>query len=65
MFEYKNKIVAGFTKIYGLYKLLYFENYQFVSNAIKKEKNMKKWKRQWEIDLIEKDNPNWKDLSKN
>tara|TARA_R110000868_G_scaffold288355_1_gene548640 strand:+ start:1028 stop:1219 length:192 start_codon:yes stop_codon:yes gene_type:complete len=51
-------------KKYGLNKLLYFETYQYVDDAIKREKNMKKWKRQWKIDLIEKDNPNWKDLSK-
>ena len=63
MFEHKNKLLEGFTKQYGLNKLVYFETYQYVNDAIKREKNMKKWKRQWKIDLIEKDNPNWSDLS--
>ena len=63
MFEHKNKLVEGFTKKYGLDKLVYFEAYQYVNDAIKRENNMKKWKRQWKINLIEKDNPNWNDLS--
>jgi putative endonuclease len=63
MFEHKNKLVEGFTKKYELDKLVYFEAYQYVNDAIKREKNMKKWKRQWKINLIEKDNPNWDDLS--
>ncbi|MFK7782123.1 GIY-YIG nuclease family protein [Psychroserpens sp.] len=64
MFEHKNKLVEGFTKRYGLNRLIYFETFQYINDAIKREKNMKKWKRQWKIDLIEKDNPNWSDLSR-
>ncbi len=64
MFEHKNKLVEGFTKQYGLDKLLYFETYQYINDAIKREKNMKKWKREWKINLIEKDNIEWDDLSK-
>lgn len=64
MFEHKNKLVEGFSSKYGLDKLIYFEIYQYVNDAIKREKNMKKWKRQWKINLVEKDNPNWEDLSK-
>ena len=64
MFEHKRKLIEGFTKKYGLDKLVYFETYQFVNDAIKREKNMKKWKRQWKINLIEEDNPKWDDLSK-
>ena len=64
MFEHKNKLIQGFTKKYGLDKLVYFETYQYVNDAIKREKNMKKWKRQWKINLIEEHNPNWEDLSK-
>ena len=63
MFEHKNKLVEGFTEKYGLDKLMYFETYQYVNDAIKREKNMKKWKRQWKINLIEEDNSNWEDLS--
>ena len=64
IYEHKNKLIEGFTKQYGLCKLIYFETYQYINDAIKREKNMKKWKRLWKIDLIEKENPNWKDLSK-
>jgi len=64
MFEHKNKLVDGFTKQYDLNKLVYFETFQYVNDAIKREKNMKKWKREWKINAIEKDNPNWVDLSK-
>lgn len=63
MFEHKNKLVEGFTSKYNIDKLMYFESFQYVNDAIRREKNMKKWKRQWKIDVIEKDNPNWKDLS--
>jgi len=64
MFEHKNKLIEGFTKKYGLNKLMYFEVYQYVNDAIKRENNLKKWKREWKIKLIEEENPNWGDLSK-
>ncbi|RKE94757.1 GIY-YIG nuclease family protein [Ichthyenterobacterium magnum] len=63
MFEHKNNLVDGFTKKYGLHKLIYFEQFQFVNDAIKREKQLKNWNRQWKIDLIEKNNKNWNDLS--
>ena len=64
MFEHKHKLIPGFTKKYGLNKLLYFEVFQYVNEAIKREKNMKKWKRQWKINRIEEHNLEWKDLSR-
>ena len=63
MFEHKNKLVEGFSSRYNLDKLIYFEVYQYVSDAIKREKSLKKWKREWEINLIVEENPDWKDLS--
>lgn len=63
MFEHKNKLIEGFTKKYELDKLLYFEQFQYVNDAIKREKQLKNWNRQWKIDLIEKDNKDWNDLS--
>ena len=63
MFEHKQGLYEGFSKKYGLNRLVYFETYQFISDAIKREKNMKKWKRQWKINLIEEGNLNWNDLS--
>lgn len=63
MFEHKNKLIKGFSSRYNLDKLVYFETFQYVNDAIKREKNMKKWKRAWKINLIIEDNPDWKDLS--
>ena len=63
MFEHKNKLYEGFTSKYGLTKLMYFESFQYVYDAIKREKQLKNWNRQWKIDLIETDNINWLDLS--
>ena len=64
MFEHKNKLIKGFSSKYNLDKLVYLEVYQYVEDAIKREKNMKKWKREWKINLILEDNPDWEDLSK-
>jgi putative endonuclease len=64
MFEHKNKLIKGFSSRYNLDKLVYLEVYQYVEDAIKREKNMKKWKREWKINLIVEGNPDWGDLSK-
>jgi putative endonuclease len=63
MFEHKNELVEGFSKNYNLDKLVYFEQFQYVNDAIKQEKQIKNWNRQWKIDLIEDDNIDWNDLS--
>ncbi|MBC2845245.1 GIY-YIG nuclease family protein [Winogradskyella flava] len=63
MFEHKSKLLKGFTSRYGLNKLMYFESYQYVNDAIKREKQLKNWNRQWKIDLIETENRDWIDLS--
>ena len=63
IFEHKNKLLEGFSKQYSLDKLAYFETFQYMNDAIKREKNMKKWKREWKISIIEKENPHWNDLS--
>jgi putative endonuclease len=57
LYEHKNKLIEGFVKNHGLNCLVYFETYQYVNDAIKREKNMKKWKREWKIKLIEEENP--------
>ena len=56
MFEHKNKLIEGFSKNYNLDKLVYFEQFQYVNDAIKREKQLKNWNRKWKIDLIEGDN---------
>jgi putative endonuclease len=54
--------VEGFSKKYKIHHLVYFEVCEDVRAAIQREKNIKKWKRHWKIELIEKNNPDWKDL---
>jgi putative endonuclease len=62
VWEHKNKLVEGFTEKYGVDKLVYYEQFQDAEYAIRREKRLKKYNRKWKIDLIEKVNPNWKDL---
>ena len=62
--EHKNKLVEGFTKKYNVYKLVYFETYKSIKTAIKREKQIKGWLRIKKIELIESQNPEWEDLSK-
>lgn len=61
---YKHKIGEGswFTKKYNLNKLVWFDEYPTMRDAIEAEKRIKKWRRQWKIDLIEKFNPGYRDL---
>ncbi len=62
VYEHKNKFVDGFTKKYHLDKLVHYEIFNDPKNAIQREKRLKKWDRNWKVELIEKDNPHWKDL---
>lgn len=63
VYEHKSGLIEGFTKKYSVHKLVYFEDTTDINAAILREKRLKKWKRQWKIELIEKQNPEWKDLS--
>lgn len=62
IFYHKQKIVAGFTKKYHLQQLVIFEIHQDIVEAIKREKQIKKWNRDWKIRIIEEANPAWEDL---
>lgn len=62
VYEHKNKLVKGFTEKYFVDKLVYFEQTDSIDAAINREKQLKRWKREWKIELIEKMNPEWKDL---
>ncbi|MBU4311123.1 MAG: GIY-YIG nuclease family protein [Candidatus Omnitrophica bacterium] len=62
VYEHKEGLVEGFTKKYKVDRLVYFEETNDVESAITREKRLKKWNRQWKIELIEKENPEWKDL---
>lgn len=62
VYEHKNKLIEGFTRKYNITKLVYFEHYNHIDEAIKREKRLKKWNRAWKNKLIESINPIWKDL---
>jgi len=62
VYDHKQNIVEGFTKQYNVHNLVYFEIHEDVNEAILREKQMKKWNRQWKINLIENNNPEWNDL---
>jgi len=62
IYEHKQNLVEGFTKKYNVCQLVYFEETSDVTSAIEREKRLKSWKRNWKIELIEKQNPKWKDL---
>ena len=62
VWEHKEKVIKGFTSKYGVDRLVYYEVFHDPKNAIKREKRLKFYKRQWKIDLIEKENPEWEDL---
>lgn len=64
IWQHKNKTIKGFTNKYDVVMLVYFEEYDNPEEAIKREKNIKAWKRNWKLDLIENNNPDWNDLYK-
>jgi putative endonuclease len=64
VYEHKTGIKKGFTYKYGVNRLVYFETFQNINEAIDSEKKLKKWNRDWKIELFEKENPSWQDLAK-
>ena len=62
VYEHKSNLVGGFTQKYNVHNLVYYEEHNDIGKAITREKQMKKWKRQWKIELIEQFNPQWRDL---
>lgn len=61
--EHKTGTVPGFTEKYSVSSLVYYEVFNSAEEAITREKRMKKWNREWKLNLIEKTNPNWQDIS--
>jgi putative endonuclease len=61
--EPKNNLIEGFTKRYGVHRLVYYELHEDMVSAIRREKQMKKWNRAWKLELIERQNSDWRDLS--
>jgi len=64
VFEHKNKLVEGFTQKYNVDKLVYYESTEDVESAILREKQLKNWRKEKKLVLIERMNPKWLDLSK-
>ena len=62
VWQHKQRASPGFTRKYNLCKLVYFDILDDIYQAITREKQLKKWRRAWKIQLIEKHNPRWKDL---
>lgn len=62
VWQHRNEVVEGFTKRYDVHMLAWYEVHETMESAILREKELKKWRRQWKIALIEKMNPVWRDL---
>jgi putative endonuclease len=62
VYEHRTGTASSFTRRYGVVRLVHFETFPTAVEAIRRETTLKRWKRQWKIDLIEKDNPEWYDL---
>uniref|UniRef100_B0T7X1 Excinuclease ABC C subunit domain protein n=1 Tax=Caulobacter sp. (strain K31) TaxID=366602 RepID=B0T7X1_CAUSK len=60
--QHREGLMPGFTKRYGLKRLVWYEPHELMTAAIQREKSLKEWPRQWKINLIERDNPTWDDL---
>ena len=65
IYEHRQEVVDGFSKRHGIQSLVHFEYYDAIYDAIQREKNLKKWSRDWKLNLIERSNPNWHDLYPN
>jgi putative endonuclease len=61
--QHREEVTKGFTARYGVKRLVWFEVHDMMESAIKREKTIKRWQRQWKIELIERDNPTWRDLA--
>ncbi len=61
--EHKAKLAPGFTKTYGVTMLVYYEEYSSILEARAREAALKRWRRAWKIELIDKFNPDWRDLA--
>jgi len=62
VWEHRGGFVEGFTKRYQIHHLVWYERHETMESAISREKAMKEWKRAWKIELIERENPEWRDL---
>ncbi|MFL6727161.1 MAG: GIY-YIG nuclease family protein [Sphingomicrobium sp.] len=63
VWQHRHKVIKGFTSRYGVKRLVWFEMHETMDGAISREKSIKRWLRSWKIELIESDNPTWRDLA--
>ena len=63
VFEHKTHVIKGFTAKYNVDRLVYFEVFESIEAAIAREKKLKRWRREWKVALIERENPDWRDLA--
>lgn len=61
-FEHRTGAIGGFTQKYGVHRLVFVEFHDGMTEAMQREKQIKKWRRAWKLALIERDNPDWRDL---
>ena len=62
IWQHKNDVIRGFTSRYGVHTLVWYETHESMESAITREKAIKEWKRRWKLELIERNNPTWRDL---
>lgn len=60
--EHRERVLEGFTRKYGVDRLVYYERHDEAAEAARRERSMKRWRRDWKIELVEKTNPTWRDL---
>tara|TARA_R110000787_G_scaffold3020_3_gene11741 strand:- start:167087 stop:167392 length:306 start_codon:yes stop_codon:yes gene_type:complete len=65
LYQHRNRLTPGYTSKYAVYRLVRFEMFDDMTSAITREKQLKNWRRQWKINLIESENPQWVDLAVN
>jgi putative endonuclease len=63
VFEHKTHVIRGFTARYNINRLVYVEVFESIESAIAREKKLKRWRREWKVQLIERGNPDWRDLA--
>jgi putative endonuclease len=62
--QHQQKLLPGFTSTYGVTRLVYFEEFSSINEARARERSLKRWRRAWKFDLVDKFNPEWRDLAK-
>lgn len=63
VWQHREEVTKGFTARYGIKRLVWFEVHEDMASAIRREKSIKRWQRQWKMELIEAENPTWRDLA--